>query len=69
MKEFIKLWLHNAGKLTLVILAIITLILAIITFIVVVLWLDSYGTLGYIGIGIWTLFCIITILTLIEHNN
>lgn len=52
MKEFIKLWLHNAGKLTLV-------ILAIITFIVVVLWLDSYGTLGYIGIGIWTLFCII----------
>ena len=62
MKEFIKLWFHNAGKLTLV-------ILAIITFIVVVLWLDSYGTLGYIGIGIWTLFCIITILTLIEHNN
>ena len=62
MKEFIKLWLHNAGKLTLV-------ILAIITFIVVVLWLDSYGTLGYIGIGIWTLFCIITILTLVEHNN
>lgn len=66
MKEFIKLWLHNAGKLTLV-------ILAIITFIVVVLWLDSYGTLGYIGIGIWTLFCIITILLtlidLIEHNN
>lgn len=63
MKEFIiKLWLHNAGKLTLV-------ILAIITFIVVVLWLDSYGTLGYIGIGIWTLFCIIIILTLIEHNN
>ena len=65
MKEFIKLWLHNAGKLTLV-------ILAIITFIVVVLWLDSYGILGYIGIGIWTLFCIITILTLIdliEHNN
>lgn len=62
MKEFIKLWLHNAGKLTLV-------ILAIITFIVVVLWLDSYGTLGYIGIGIWTLFCIITLLTLIEHNN
>ena len=62
MKGFIKLWLHNAGKLTLV-------ILAIITFIVVVLWLDSYGTLGYIGIGIWTLFCIITILTLIEHNN
>lgn len=62
MKEFIKLWLHKAGKLTLV-------ILAIITFIVVVLWLDSYGTLGYIGIGIWTLFCIITILTLIEHNN
>lgn len=62
MKEFIKLWLHNVGKLTLV-------ILAIITFIVVVLWLDSYGTLGYIGIGIWTLFCIITILTLIEHNN
>ena len=62
MNEFIKLWLHNAGKLTLV-------ILAIITFIVVVLWLDSYGTLGYIGIGIWTLFCIITILTLIEHNN
>lgn len=62
MKEFIKLWLHNAGKLTLV-------ILAIITFIVVVLWLDSYGTLGYIGIDIWTLFCIITILTLIEHNN
>lgn len=60
MKEFIKLWLHNAGKLTLV-------ILAIITFIVVVLWLDSYGTLGYIGIGIWTLFCIITILTLIEE--
>lgn len=60
MKEFIKLWLHNAGKLTLV-------ILAIITFIVVVLWLDSYGTLGYIGIGIWTLFCIITILTLIEQ--
>lgn len=62
MKEFIILWLHNAGKLTLV-------ILAIITFIVVVLWLDSYGTLGYIGIGIWILFCIITILTLIEHNN
>lgn len=62
MKEFIKLWLHNAGKLTLV-------ILAIITFIVVVVWLDSYGTLGYIGIGIWTLFCIITILTLVEHNN
>lgn len=62
MKEFIKLWLRNAGKLTLV-------ILAIITFIVVVLWLDSYGTLGYIGIGIWTLFCIIIILTLIEHNN
>ena len=62
MKEFIIIWLHNAGKLTLV-------ILAIITFIVVVLWLDSYGTLGYIGIGIWTLFCIITILTLIEHNN
>lgn len=61
MKEFIKLWLHNAGKLTLV-------ILAIITFIMVVLWLDSYGTLlGYIGIGIWTLFCIITILTLIEQ--
>lgn len=62
MKEFIKLWLSNAGKLILV-------VLAIITFIWVVLWLDSYGTLGYIGIGIWVLFCIITILTLIEHNN
>ena len=63
MKEFIiKLWLHNAGKLTLV-------ILAIITFIVVVLWLDSYGTLGYIGIGIWSLFCIISLLTLIEYKK
>lgn len=62
MKGFIKLWLHNASRLVLV-------ILAIITFIGVVLWLDGYGTLGYIGIGIWTLFCIITILTLIEHSN
>ena len=62
MKEFIKLWLHNAGKLTLV-------ILAIITFIVVVLWLDGYGTLGYIGIGIWSLFCIISLLTLIEYKK
>ena len=62
MKEFIKLWLHNAGKLTLV-------ILAIITFIVVVLWLDSYGTLGDIGIGIWSLFCIISLLTLIEYKK
>ena len=62
MKEFIKLWLHNASRIVLV-------VLAIITFIVVILWLDGYGTLGYIGIGIWALFCIITILTLIEHNN
>lgn len=62
MKEFIKLWLHNVSRLVLV-------ILAIITFIGVILWLDGYGTLGYIGIAIWILFCIITILTLIEYNN
>lgn len=62
MKGFIKLWLHNASRLVLV-------ILAIITFIGVVLWLDSYGTLGYIGIGILTLFCIISLLTLIEYRN
>lgn len=62
MKGFIKLWLHNASRLVLV-------ILAIIIFIWVVLWLDSYGTLGYIGIGIWSLFCIISLLTLIEYKN
>lgn len=62
MKRFIKLWLRNAGSLILV-------ILAIIIFIWVVLWLDSYGTLGYIGIGIWSLFCIISLLTLIEYRK
>lgn len=62
MKGFIKLWLRNAGSLILV-------ILAIIIFIWVVLWLDSYGTLGYMGIGIWSLFCIISLLTLIEYKK
>ena len=62
MKGFIKLWLRNVGSLILV-------ILAIIIFIWVVLWLDSYGTLGYIGIGIWSLFCIISLLTLIEYRK
>lgn len=62
MKEFIKLWLYNASILVLV-------VLGIITFIGVVLWLDGYGTLGYIGIGIWSLFCIISLLTLIEYNG
>lgn len=62
MKRFIKLWLRNAGSLILV-------ILAIIIFIWVVLWLDSYGTLGYIGIGIWSLFCIVSLLTLIEYKK
>lgn len=62
MKGFIKLWLHNASILVLV-------ILAIIIFIGIVLWLDGYGTLGYIGIGIWSLFCIISLLTLIEYRK
>lgn len=62
MKRFIKLWLRNAGSLILV-------ILAIIIFIWVVLWLDSYGTLDYIGIGIWSLFCIVSLLTLIEYKK
>lgn len=62
MKGFIKLWLRNAGSLILI-------ILAIIIFIWVVLWLDGYGTLGYIGIGIWSLFCIISLLTLIEYKK
>ena len=62
MKEFIKLWLYNASILVLV-------VLGIITFIGVVLWLDGYGTLGYIGIGIWSLFCIISLLTLTEYNG
>lgn len=63
MKRFIKLWLHNASRLVLV-------ILAIVIFIGVLSWLDSYGTtLGYIGIGIWSLFCIVSLLTLIEYKK
>lgn len=63
MKGFIKLWLHNASRLVLV-------ILAIVIFIGVLSWLDSYGTtLGYIGIGIWSLFCIVSLLTLIEYKK
>lgn len=62
MKGFIKLWLHNASRLVLV-------ILAIVIFIGVIGWLDTYGTLGYIGIGIWSLFCIISLLTLIEYKK
>lgn len=61
MKGFIKLWLHNASRIVLVVLAIIVIF-------VVIWWLD--GTfLGYIGIGIWSLFCIISLLTLIEYKN
>lgn len=62
MKRFIKLWLHNASRLVLV-------ILVIVIFIGVIDWLDGYGTLGYIGMGIWSLFCIISLLTLIEYRN
>lgn len=63
MKGFIKLWLHNASRLILV-------ILAIVIFIGVIDWLDSYGTtLSYIGIGIWSLFCIVSLLTLIEYKK
>ena len=63
MKGFIKLWFHNASRLILV-------ILAIVIFIGVIDWLDSYGTtLGYIGIGIWSLFCIVSLLTLIEYKK
>lgn len=63
MKRFIKLWLHNASRIVLV-------ILAIVIFIGVLSWLDSYGTtLGYIGIGIWSLFCIVSLLTLIEYKK
>lgn len=62
MKGFLKLWLHNASRLVLV-------ILAIVIFIGVIDWLDTYGTLGYIGIGIWSLFCIISLLTLIEYKK
>ena len=63
MKGFIKLWLHNASRLILV-------ILAIVIFIGVISWLDSYGTtLGYIGISIWSLFCIVSLLTLIEYKK
>lgn len=63
MKGFIKLWLHNASRLILV-------ILAIVIFIGVISWLDSYGTtLGYISIGIWLLFCIVSLLTLIEYKK
>lgn len=54
--KFIKLWLHNASRIVLVVLAIIVIF-------VVIWWLDGYGTLGYIGIGIWSLFCIISLLT------
>jgi len=57
MKGFIKLWLHNASRLISVVLF------------VVIWWLDGYGTLGYIGIGIWSLFCIISLLTLIEYKK
>lgn len=60
MKGFIKLWLHNASRIVLVVLAIIVIF-------VVMWWLD--GTLGYIGIGIWSLFCIISLLTLIEYKK
>lgn len=63
MKGFIKLWLHNASRLILV-------ILAIVIFIGVIFWLDSYRTtLGYISIGIWSLFCIVSLLTLIEYKK
>lgn len=63
MKRFIKLWLHNARRLVLV-------ILAIVIFIGVLSWLDSYGTtLGHIGISIWSLFCIVSLLTLIEYEK
>ena len=60
MKGFIKLWLHNASRIVLVVLAIIVIF-------VVMWWLDR--TLGYIGIGIWSLFCIISLLTLIEYKK
>lgn len=62
MKEFIKLWLHNASILMLI-------VLAVVIFFGVISWLDGYGTLGYIGIGIWSLFCIISLLTLIEYKK
>ena len=62
MKGFIKLWLHNASRIVLVVLAIIVIF-------VVIRWLDGYGTLGYIGIGIWSLFFIISLLTLIEYKK
>lgn len=62
MKGFIKLWLHNASIL-------ISVVLVIIVIFVVIWWLDGYGILGYIGIGIWSLFCIISLLTLIEYEK
>lgn len=62
MKGFIKLWLHNASRL-------ISVVLVIIVIFVVIWWLDGYGTLGYISIGIWSLFCIISLLTLIEYKK
>lgn len=65
MKGFIKLWLHNASRIVLVVLAIIVIFVVF----VVIWWLDGYGTLGYIGIGIWSLFCIISLLTLIEYKK
>lgn len=67
MKGFIKLWLHNASRIVLVVLAII--VIFVIVIFVVIWWLDGYGTLGYIGIGIWSLFCIISLLTLIEYKK
>lgn len=63
MKEFIKAWSTSFIKLFIILVSIA--IVACIFF-GVIYWLDKFGVIGYIGIGIWSLIWVSAIVTFFD---
>ena len=66
MKRFIKIWVRETIQLFLILIGIV-LILGI--FFGVIYWLDSFGIIGYLGITLWSVFCLAGIITLVEYKK
>lgn len=65
MKRFIKIWIRETIQLFLILIGIV-LILSIFFG---VIWLDSFGIIGYLGITLWSLFWLAGIITLVEYKK
>lgn len=66
MKEFMKAWIIAFIRLFGVLISIAT-IAGI--FFGVIYWLDKFGVIGYIGIGIWVLIWVSAIVTYSDYSN